>query len=111
MPPPQSKAETKKTKKKPADRRAPLDDAKKEEMLAVLIRNKSAYQSVEDVLKVGHLRNVSEGLGLVWKVTQQFYDKHGSLPSKAQINADLHNALKANEALLDDDERTDVDEF
>ena len=52
------------------ERRATLDISKKDEMLAVLIRNLEAYNIVSSVLKPSHLRIVSDGHALVWQVVQ-----------------------------------------
>ena len=94
------------------DRRTTLDQKKKESMLAVLIRNQEAHESVSELLKP---RFVEEGIGsghaLVWKMVKDFYAKHEELPTKDIIVPELHNLLKADEDLLSEDELGETDDF
>lgn len=105
-------AKDKKYEKIKEDRRSPVDQAKKEEMLAVLIRNQEALESVVETFKVTDCdRAMGEHFGLVWKTVRKFYKKYGEMPGKTQLESDLHNALKANPKLADDDERQALDNF
>lgn len=93
------------------ERRAELDSAKKDEMMAIVIRNAEAYDAVSEILTIKHVRRISEGHALVWKVVRDFHAQHNELPPRGSLVADLHNALKANEGLLTDDEKLEVDDF
>lgn len=94
------------------DRRTPIDMAKKEEMLAVLIRNREAYEAVSDLFRVQDCRvGVSEPLGLIWKLVRKFFKDYGELPGKVQLESELHDAVASNSSLLGEDELEEVDEF
>lgn len=92
-------------------RRSALDEIKKDEMLAILIRNRDAFESVRDVLSVRNVNEIGAGHGLVWQVVRNFYDEHRQLPPKGALVAELHNEIAGNESLLEEDERGAVDEF
>jgi len=93
-------------------RRTPVDGKKKEEMLAVLIRNPKAYDVVADMFKVKDcIRSLGGPLGLVWKLVRHFRNTYAELPGKVQIESEIHNALAGNESLLAEEEKTEVDEF
>lgn len=106
---------TKKSKqfKKPevVERRAALDQMKKEEMLAILIRNAQAHEAVHDLLSVKHVQKMSDGHALVWRVVKAFWDKYSELPSRDMLQNELHNRLNADPDALDPDELSEVDEF
>lgn len=105
-----------KKKKPPVDpkteRRAPIDEAKKEEMLAVLIRNPEAYEAVAELFKVPQCsKGMGEHFGTVWKCVRTFHKEFGELPGKTQLISEVHNALKANPSLMGDEERGEIDKF
>lgn len=107
-----SDATGKKSDKIKEDRRAPIAQEKKEEMLAVFIRNQEAFENVVETFKVTDCeRAMGEHFGAVWKAVRTFYKKYGEMPGKTQLESDLHNALKANPKLADDDEREILDNF
>lgn len=94
------------------DRRTPIDEAKKEEMLAVLIRNQAAFETVVDTFKVSDCKSaMNEYLALVWKVTRQFYKKYGELPGRTQLESEVFNAIAGNKSLVGDEERPLIDKF
>lgn len=94
------------------ERRSTLDQRKKEAMLAVLIRNQSAHEATRDLLKIRHVSTgIGSGHALVWRVTRDFYKHHSELPDKNHIFTELHNLLKGDESLLDEEEREETDEF
>jgi RecA/RadA recombinase len=93
------------------ERRAELDSTKKDEMMAIVIRNAEAYDAVSEILTVKHVRQISEGHALVWRVVRAFHAKHNALPPRGSLVADLHNALKENAGLLTDDEKLELDDF
>lgn len=95
----------------PEERRSPLDPQKKEEMLAVVVRNPEAYESVSELLTIGQVRKFSEPLSVLWRVVRKFHTKYGELPDKTQIAADIHNTLKADPDILDKEECAELDEF
>jgi hypothetical protein len=102
----------KKRREQVEERRAPLDPRKKEEMLAVLIRHEEAFDTAQELFSVTSAkRSLSDGLALVWKVTRDFHKRNGELPARTQIESDVHNELSANEELVDEDERSGIDEF
>lgn len=93
-------------------RRTPVDGKKKEEMLAVLIRNPKAYDVVADMFKVKDcIRALGGPLGLVWKLVRHFRNTYAELPGKVQLESEIHNALAGNESLLAEEEKAEVDEF
>jgi hypothetical protein len=92
-------------------RRSKLDTGKKEEMFAVLIRNRRAFEAVRALLSGQHVRSISEGMGLVWDVVCKHYDKFGSLPQKGTLLAEVNNRLKDNPSYLENEEIGDLDSF
>lgn len=94
------------------DRRGLLDARKKEEMLAILIRNQEAFDAVSETLKVEHIRAFSEPLALVWSVVVDYYKDFGKPPRRSLLEAEIHNRVNENPGLLvDDTEREEVDDF
>lgn len=100
-----------KTKLPPEERRAQLDAVKLEEMMAIVIQNKDAFEAVVDVLSIKHVRRISEGLALLWRQVRAHHKLHGVLPARGSLVADLHNAINQNPDALTDDEKVEVDEF
>lgn len=92
-------------------RRAALDAAKKEEMLAVVIRNSVAYARLVDRLTVKHVRTISEAHAFVWRTVIQFYEKNKELPPQGALITALHQACADGDSLLNEDELKAVDEF
>lgn len=92
-------------------RRNLLDIRKKESMLAVLIRNRDAYEAIQDVLLAKHVRAFSEPLGLVWSTVRRFYKQYKDLPDRTQLEDELNDRITENPDLLAHDEHADVDEF
>lgn len=80
-------------------------------MLAVLIRNPAAFLRARDVLFSEHVVDLGEGHALVWEAVRDFYGKFGKLPAKEQLNAELHQLLQSNTALLANEEKAAVDTF
>jgi hypothetical protein len=101
----------KKIDREVVERRTVLDDAKKDEMLAILVRNKEAYESVSELLTVRHVRHIGEAQALVWKVVRRWYNKFGSLPGKGSLLAELNNELKENPGEIDQEEQNNIDTF
>ena len=94
------------------NRRTPIDGAKKEEMLAVIIRNPDAYAAVAEQFTVKHCKDaLSEALGVVWKLTRQFHTKYGELPGRTQLESELYDLINSDPAALGDEEKTEVDQF
>src|SRR3954463_14134751 len=93
-------------KKKPegVDRRATLDDTKKEEMLAVLIRNQKVYDQLVDQFLVKHARTLSDAHALVWEAVRDLTKQlDGKLPNRGSILAEINNRMKANPELVDEE--------
>lgn len=95
----------------PEERRAQLDSVKLEEMMAIVIQNKVAYESVVDVLTIRQVKRISQGLALLWRQVRNYYKVHNELPAKGSLVADLHNAIGQSPDSLTDDEKAEVDEF
>lgn len=108
-----SDATDKKPKWKPKEeRRTPIDDKKKEEMLAVFIRNQTAFDTVAETFKVSDCSAaMGDHFGLVWKLTRRFYKKYGELPGRTQLESEIFNAVNGNKTLLDPEESDLVDKF
>lgn len=100
-----------KTKLPPEERRAQLDAVKLEEMMAIVIQNKDAFESLVDVLTIKHVKRISQGLALLWRQVRSYYKVHNELPSRGSLVADLHNAINQNFDALTDDEKVEVDDF
>lgn len=99
-------------KSKAVERRPLLDSVKKQEMLAVLIRNQQAFEQVRDSLNVGAIKfGMGEGMALIWKTVLAFYTKYSELPPKGPLVAELHEQLEADDNLVVDDEKPEMDEF
>jgi hypothetical protein len=85
-------------------RRAVTDTRKRELLLATLLRNKSAFDAVKDVLTPAHLESVDDGFALIWRLTLEFDKEYGQLPDKEFLAAELEDAYSANPDLLTDTE-------
>lgn len=100
-----------KFKERIVNRRTSLDDVKKDEMLAILIRNRGAFDSVKDVFSVDKAAKISDGHGLVWKIVRDYVEQHNELPARSAIEANIHNEIKNNPEVVDHEELPNVDEF
>lgn len=92
-------------------RRAPVDAQKREEMMAVLVRNQAAFESVSDLLTVPEVRKFSGSMAVVWKTTRKFYKKYSELPTRSQLNAALHDYDTNNPDTLSGEDKEDIDDF
>ncbi len=95
----------------PDDRRPKLDDEKKREMLAVVVRNQKAFEAVHDLLTVREVRMWANSLGTLWSIVRQFYKKYSELPDKNLLLTEIGNRLTSNPTLLDQEERDEIDVF
>ncbi len=112
MPSDKDTQESPKWKKKPQEeRRPPLDNAKKQHMLAVCLRNQEAFESVQELLTVAAVRKWSAPMALVWREARKFYGKYGELADRGQLNAEMHNEMGGNIDLLGKEEQEEIDEF
>lgn len=93
------------------ERRSLLDIGKKEGMLAVLIRNQSAYEAVDGKLEPKHIRTFSEPLAVIWSAVTEFYKKFEYLPYRGQLEDEINDRVAANPDLILEDERGEVDEL
>lgn len=93
------------------DRRVVTDLNKREYMLAVLIRNRRAFESVQGLLKPEHLAVMGGGYAVVWRVVNQFHKEFKALPAKDQLMAELHDALNDDVSLMDPGDAEAVDSF
>jgi len=95
-----------------ACRRTPVDQAKKEAMLAVFLRNPEAFETVQDTFRVRDCRrSLGDHLAVVWEVARRFYRRYGDLPGRAQLEAEVRAALRADPSLLSDEEAAEVERF
>jgi len=100
------------SKNNEAERRVPIGSAKKEEMLAVFIRNRDAFSTVAEMFKVTDCRKaMGEHYALLWREVRKFHKKYSELPSKTQLESLLHEAVTANDKLTTDGEREELDRF
>jgi len=100
-----------KTKKQVIERRATLDEAKTDEMLAVLIRNQEAFENVQDIFQQKHARYLGDDKSLLWKAVKKYHADHEAMPNKGALIADLHQAIRDNPNNLDEEGRAKLDEF
>lgn len=100
---------TKKPKNQAPARRSKIGLAKREEMLAVLIRNPHAFQAVRELLTPEKLNEVDPAQALLWKVVNTFFEEHGKLPDRKLLEADLEDVLDASPTVLTEEEREDLD--
>lgn len=108
---PKNEAPKVKVRKDKIERRGLMADAKKDEMLAILIRNQQAFESVYEVFTVKYVKHINEAYAALWGAVNYLYEKHGGMPSLASIRAELHDRCKTNPDLLDKEERTQLEEF
>lgn len=94
-----------------AERRAPVDSAKREEMMAVLIRNQGAFETVHELFTPVEVKKFSPALAIVWKCTRRFYKKYSELPTKSQLTAALHDYVTNNPDTLSSEDKEEIDEF
>lgn len=93
------------------DRRPRLDEQKKQEMLAVAVRNPDAFTNLQEMLTVKYVRKWSEPMAVVWREVRAFYTQYGELPDRGQLHADLSNFVSHNQDALTAEELDVVDEF
>ncbi len=101
----------KKGKPQQTPRRSMLDPTKREHMLAVLIRNPTAFAAVRDVFTAQQLLSVDRGLAVVWTVVRDLYEQHNKLPKKSLLLAEVQNAIGADPDILTEEEIEKVQEF
>lgn len=92
-------------------RRSELDRAKKEEMLAVFVRNKKAFDTVRELLTVAHIRSISAPLSVIWSVVQKHYRKFNVLPKRTTLRGDVNQRVTDNPDLLSGEELEEADSF
>lgn len=80
-------------------------------MLAVLIRNRVAFDTVRSALSTDKVEEIGAAHALIWQAVCDFDDAYEELPSFGQIQAELHNRLKASPDLLDPAGLEEADEF
>lgn len=83
--------------------RSPVDADTREHMVAVLIRNPTAFQAVRDQLTSDKLSSVDVGLGLVWTVVRRLYDQHATLPAKGMLLAEIKQAVAEDQGSFEDE--------
>lgn len=94
------------------DKRRPLTSLQKlESMLAVAIRNPSAFQQINQLLTKKDLKVVSYPLSFVWGVVQKFFRKNQTLPTQSFLVAEISTLLEANPQLLSDSDCDVIDNF
>ena len=97
---------------KSEERRSLIAAAKKEEMLAVLIRNREAYEAANEIFQVADCRKgMGDHFALVWRSVRKFYKTYKELPSRTQLESIIHDAVEANPTLVNDDEREELNRF
>ncbi len=92
-------------------RRPILDEARKEHMLAVLIRNREAFEAAHADLTPDHLRPLGEAYAVLWELVCKFYDRHRALPARAQLHAAMDTAAAADRTRLIVESREEIARF
>lgn len=92
-------------------RRPLLDILKKEEMLAIAIRNKNAFDNLSDVLSIKHVKRISNAHAMIWRIVRKWRKKHNELPDKGSLNAELHSLVAQQDGLLSDEEIDQANSF
>jgi hypothetical protein len=102
-----------KGKKKLADtsRRSLLAHAKKEEMLAILIRNLEAFKHVRDTVRSGYFARMGVRYSTLWRCVTKFVAKYGELPPIPNLRAQLHQEIADKPDYMDHEELLKLDEF
>ncbi|MFO0822516.1 MAG: hypothetical protein U0792_05250 [Gemmataceae bacterium] len=107
---PGSKATSKKPKyDESPPRQSMLATEKVNLMLAVLIRNVTAFLAVHELLTPEKLQN--KPLAVVWKIVRDFHSANNCLPLRKVLLAELHDTLKNHTGTLSDDELDEAEEF
>ena len=91
--------------------RPALDNKKKEEMLAILIRNQVAFEAVHDIVELQHIRDIGEGHALVWQTVVSLYETDRELPPLGRLLNEVHQAISAKPGLITQEEAATVDNF
>lgn len=91
-------------------RRAPVDAARQDELLAIIIRNPTAFDAVYTLLSVRSASAISPAHGFLWRIVREFVDVHGQMPSRSNLTSNLSQA-QANDQALDAVEAARLDDL
>lgn len=69
----------------PLDRRGLLTARQKENMLAILIRNRVAFEAVRLQLRVKQLLGVSRSYAIIWKALCELFDDYAEMPTQEML--------------------------
>lgn len=95
----------------PRRRQAPLDLVKKEQMMAVLIRNPKAFVLARETLRGEHVRTIAPFYETIWDSVLKFYARHKELPSHGQLVDELSALCNSDPDLFTDEEKDEIDKF
>jgi hypothetical protein len=87
------------------ERRAPVGDRHKQHMLSVLMRDESAYDTVQAQLEPSHFRETY--LELAWSSFRDMKEQYGQAPNEEFLLGEIQNRLQQ----VDDDDYLSEDEF
>lgn len=88
-----------------------LSPRMKGDLLAVLIRNREAFQTVRDTLGPNHWKAVGLPHMLIWQETLRFFAEHGDLPSRELLMTEIDQRLDETPSLLTDEQLQTVDKL
>lgn len=89
-----------------------VDQAKKDEMLAVLIRNNDAFLTFQHVFEVKHAHHMLTAVhAVVWQTVLALYEADEELPDKGMLVTELNQHLQDNELLTENEQREELDRF
>ena len=91
--------------------RAPVADRSVQLMLAVLLRNRDALDSVSDTLNAAALAEKNPGYGVAWAILLNYVQKHDALPEKEFLLAEIENQLTLNPSQLNEIDQEDLGHF
>lgn len=90
--------------KVPAERARPLSGREKEAMLAVLVRNKQAFETFREVITAESFGALDVHLALVWQLTCDYHSKYEKLPGRGILVALAETQIEDNPELITDTE-------
>ncbi len=94
------------------DRRAPLAEDEKQIMMAVLIRNAEAFETVLGQLSSRHFSPGDRCWSLLWACVVDYFDENGELPQAAYLSAEIQRRTSSEDnELLEEEEINRLDEF
>jgi RecA/RadA recombinase len=95
--------------KKP--RQEMLDPAKKEQMMAVILRNPNVFDRVRPQLKAVDLKDLDLAQSWAWRATCAYWDDHAQLPTQQQMMTEAQQLIKAAHSQVNEVQITQIEDF